>query len=54
MEEMTTDKFYQIMNAREVLCSQCENKDSDKCVSCQVTAIVDNAQIQAQMCGLFD
>ena len=77
MEEMTADIFYQIMNAREVLCSHCENykknkeqsdlaqehglrsssfasNESDRCPSCQVTAIVDNAQIQAQMFGLFD
>ncbi|MBR1873279.1 MAG: hypothetical protein IJ807_00060 [Eubacterium sp.] len=54
MEEMTVDIFYQIMNAKEVICEHCENKNSDKCVSCQVTAIVDNAQIEAQMCGLFD
>lgn len=77
MEEMTPDIFYQIMNAREVLCAHCENRakdkeeseimdahglrstsfgsnEGDKCPSCQVTAIVDNAQIQAQMCGLFD
>ncbi len=77
MEEMTADIFYQIMNAREVLCAHCENyqknkskselveehglrsssfgsNESDRCPSCQVTAIVDNAQIQAQMFGLFD
>ncbi len=77
MEEMTPDIFYQIMNAREVLCAHCENRskakeqseiadahglrstsfgsnESDRCPSCQVTAIIDNAQIQAQMCGLFD
>ena len=77
MEEMTADIFYQIMNAREVLCSHCELRDKnkeaseivnshglrstsfgsnegDRCPSCQVTAIVDNAQIQAQMFGLFD
>ena len=77
MEEMTPDIFYQIMNAREVLCAHCENRnkdkdqadivdahglrstsfgsnEGDKCPSCQVTAIIDNAQIQAQMCGLFD
>ena len=77
MEEMTADIFYQIMNAREVLCAHCELRDKnkseseivdahglrstsfgsnegDRCPSCQVTAIVDNAQIQAQMFGLFD
>ena len=77
MEEMTADVFYQIMNAREVLCAHCElraqnheqseladahglrstsfgSNESDRCPSCQVTAIVDNAQIQAQMFGLFD
>ncbi len=77
MEEMTADIFYQIMNAREVLCAHCElrqqnsarselataqglrsksfaSNESDRCPSCQVTAIVDNAQIQAQMSGLFD
>ena len=77
MEEMTADIFYQIMNAREVLCAHCElraqnneksdlanehglrstsfgSNESDRCPSCQVTAIVDNAQIQAQMFGLFD
>ena len=77
MEEMTADVFYQIMNAREVLCAHCElrqqnseqseladahglrstsfgSNESDRCPSCQVTAIVDNAQTPAQMFGLFD
>ena len=77
MEEMTAEIFYQIMNAREVLCAHCElrqqnseqseianaqglrsksfgSNESDRCPSCQVTAIVDNAQIQAQMFGIFD
>ena len=54
MEEMTVDRFYAIMNAKETLCSFCELKDTDKCSSCQLTAIVDNAQIAAQMFGLFD
>ena len=30
------------------------SNEGDKCPSGQVTAIIDNAQIQAQMCGLFD
>ncbi|MCR4604738.1 MAG: hypothetical protein K5639_01940 [Eubacterium sp.] len=54
MEEMTIDRFYAIMNAKEMLCGFCDHKDSDKCTSCQVTAIVDNAQTAAQMFGLFD
>ena len=30
MEEMTADIFYQIMNAREVLCAHCENYQKNK------------------------
>ena len=54
MEEMTVDRFYAITNAKEMICGFCDYKGSDKCTSCQVTAVVDNAQIAAQMCGLFD
>ena len=48
------DKQSELADAHGLRSTSFGSNESDRCPSCQVTAIVDNAQIQAQMFGLFD